>query len=137
MASNSVKIVQSRVSGGKNMISYEFWEGSPRLFNDIFGLNLHKFEASIPKVKREFNKQITSKYKRPERFHKLDGRSRVMILLMYFYRHYVTRRFMGILLGLDGASVCRIIKKLKPILSQTMKPPKRTELRIVNSMGEY
>jgi hypothetical protein len=83
MASNSVKIVQSSVSGGKNMISYEFFEISPRLFNDIFGLNLHKFEASIPKVKREFNKQITSKYKRPERFHKLDGRSRVMILLMY------------------------------------------------------
>jgi hypothetical protein len=41
--------------------------GSPRLFNDIFGVNLHEFEASILKVEREFNKQITGKYKRPGR----------------------------------------------------------------------
>jgi hypothetical protein len=111
------------------VINYEFFERGPRLFNDIFGFNLYELEALISTVEREFNKQITSKYKRPERFHKLDIRSMVMIPLMY-YRHYVTQRFRGALFGLDGASVCRIIKKFEPILSQIMKLPERTGLRL-------
>jgi hypothetical protein len=36
-----------------------------------------------------------------------------MILLIMFYRHYVTQRFMGALFGLDGASVCRVIKRYR------------------------
>jgi hypothetical protein len=46
----------------------------------------------------------------------------VLILLMY-YRHYVTQRFIGALFGIDVASVCRIIKNL------VMKLPKRTGLQ--------
>jgi hypothetical protein len=110
------------------MINYEFFVRSPRLFNYIFGINLHEFEALILRVERVFNKKIIGKYKRPGRFHKLDLRSMVMILLMY-YRHYVTQRFIGALFGIDVASVCRIIKKLEPLLSQVMKLPKRTGLQ--------
>jgi hypothetical protein len=110
------------------MLNYEFFVKNPRLFNSIFGLKLHEFEALAIKVERVFNKKIIGKYKRPGRFHKLDLRSMVMLLLMY-YRHYVTQRFIGALFGLDVANVCRIIRKLEPILSQVMKLPKRTGLQ--------
>jgi hypothetical protein len=110
------------------MLNYEFFARNPLLFNSIFGLKLHEFEKLIIKVERVFNKKIIGKYKRPRRFHKLDLRSMVMLLLMY-YRHYVTQRFIGALFGLDVANVCRIIRKLEPILSQVMKLPKRTGLQ--------
>jgi hypothetical protein len=109
------------------MINYEFFVRSQRLFNHIFGLNLREFEVLICKVKHEFNRKITGKYKRPGKLHKLDIRSMVITLLMY-YRHYVTQRVIGVLFGIDVASVCRIIGKLEPILSQIMKLPKREGL---------
>ncbi|MDR2372046.1 MAG: hypothetical protein LBD60_02780 [Puniceicoccales bacterium] len=68
IAVNSDKIVQSGASGGENEINYEFFERSLRLFNDIFGHNLRKFGALVPKVEREFNKQIASKYNVLESF---------------------------------------------------------------------
>jgi prepilin-type processing-associated H-X9-DG protein len=92
--------VQSRVSGGKNTINYAFFDGSPKLFNDIFGVNLHEFEASIPKIEREFNEQITGKYRRPGRVSMLDRQGHDSFM---YYGHYVTQRFMDALLGFDGA----------------------------------
>jgi hypothetical protein len=110
------------------MINYAFFVRSPRLFNYVFGLNLREFDVLMRKVEQGFNREIISSYKRPGRLHKLDIiRSMIMILLMY-YRHYVTQRFIGVLFGIDVASVCRIIKKLEPILSQIMKLPERTGL---------
>jgi hypothetical protein len=43
--------------------------------------------------------------------------------------HEFETRFIGALFGLDVANVCRIIRKLEPILSQVMKLPKRTGLQ--------
>jgi hypothetical protein len=64
------------------MINYKFFERSPKLFNDIFGVNLHEFEALVPEIECEFNKRTTSKYKRPGRFSRLAIRSRVMVPLI-------------------------------------------------------
>jgi hypothetical protein len=66
------------------MINYEFFAGSPRLFNNIFEFNFREFEALIPQIEREFNKRITSKYKRPRRFRKLAIKSpTIMRSIMY------------------------------------------------------
>jgi hypothetical protein len=110
------------------MIDYKFFMKNTKLFSSIFGLNIREFEVLVTKVERLFNKKVIKKYKRPGRSYKLDMKSMVMILLMY-YRHYVTQRFIGVMFGLDVANVCRIIRKLEPILSQIMKLPNRTGLQ--------
>ncbi|MDR1208451.1 MAG: transposase family protein [Holosporales bacterium] len=56
---------------------------------------------------------VIAAYKRPGRHSKLDLKHMLMILLMY-YRHYVTQEYIGMLFDLDAANVCRLIKKLEP-----------------------
>jgi hypothetical protein len=110
------------------MLKYEILIKNPSLFTRIFGLKVHEFDLIVQKVSQCWDEYVTSKYKRPGRFHKLNVRSMLMVLLLY-YRHYVTQEFVGMLFGVDAATVCRIIKKLEPILVDIMQLPERDGLQ--------
>ena len=62
---------------------------------------------------------VISNYKRPGRNYKLDLSDMILMLLLY-YRSYVTMIFVGYLFGIDDSRVCRIIQKLEPMLASVM-----------------
>lgn len=41
-----------------------------------------------------------------------------MLALLLYYRTYITHEFIGFLVGLDNSNVCRLFKKLEPILAR-------------------
>lgn len=51
----------------------------------------------------------------------------ILILLLY-YRSYITQEFVGYLFDLDKSRICRIIQKLEPILATVMAISKRKHL---------
>ena len=51
----------------------------------------------------------------------------ILILLLY-YRSYITQEFVGYLFDLDKSRVCRIIQKLEPILATVIAISKRKRL---------
>ncbi len=57
--------------------------------------------------------------KTPGRNHKLDLSDMILMLLLY-YRRYVTQIFVGYMFGIDDARVCRIIRRLEPIVASVM-----------------
>jgi hypothetical protein len=109
------------------MIKYEIIKKREDIFLRLFGVKVREFEEILSKVEPLWKSEITDKYKRPGRFCSLDLRGHLMMLLLY-YRHYITQEFTGMLFNLHKANVCRGIKKLEPLLANTMSIPKREGL---------
>lgn len=108
-------------------IRYNKIKKKPTTFNSLFGLSVAQFEQILPKVDPEWQKRVLDKYKRPGRNYTLPLEDMILILLLY-YRSYITQEFVGYLFGLDKSRVCRIIQKLEPILANIMAISKEKKL---------
>lgn len=91
----------------------------PIIFNRLFGISVSQFEGILLKVTPQWQKHVINHYKRPGRDYKLELADRLLLLLLY-YRSYITQLFVGYLFGIDDSRVCRIIQKLEPILAKEL-----------------
>lgn len=99
----------------------------PIIFLRLFGVSVAQFTEILTKVNPEWYKHIISRYKRPGRPSDLDLADMILMLLLY-YRSYITQEFVGYLFNLDKSQVCRIIQKLEPILAKVMAISKTKKL---------
>jgi hypothetical protein len=111
-----------------SMIKYEVIKKREDIFLRFFGVKVSEFEEILLKLEPLWKREILGNYKRPGRFCKLDLRGHLMMLLLY-YRHYITQEFTGMLFNLTKANVCRGIKKLEPLLATVMSLPEREGLK--------
>ena len=88
-------------------------------FQRLFGINCDQFAQIVLKVEPKWQQKIINSYKRSGRDYKLDVADMTLMLLLY-YRSYITQEFIGYLFGIDDSRVCRIIQKLEPILASVM-----------------
>lgn len=100
---------------------------TPKTFQRLFGVNVAQFEEIRQKVEPKWQLTVISRYKRPGRAYKLELCDMILMLLLY-YRSYVTQEFVGYLFGIDDSRVCRIIRRLEPILASIMALQKRKKL---------
>ena len=89
---------------------------SPIIFNRLFGISVSQFEEILLKIEPQWQKQVINCYKRPGRDYKLELGDMLLLLLLY-YRSYITQMFIGYVFGIDDSRVCRIIQRLEPILA--------------------
>lgn len=99
----------------------------PTTFHRLFGVSVSQFEAMLNKVDPLWQKKVIGRYKRPGRDYKLDVADMLLMLLLY-YRSYITQEFTGFLFGIDDSRVCRIIQKLEPLLAKVMALPNKKYL---------
>src|SRR5690606_38437771 len=92
---------------------------NPNTFQRLFGLSVAEFDIILQKMEPRWDSKVISCYKRPGRNHKLDLSDMILMLLLY-YRSYVTQIFVGYMFGVDDSRVCRIIQRLEPILASVM-----------------
>ena len=99
----------------------------PRTFLRLFVISVSEFDIILSKVLPEWQKRVLARYKGPGRPYDHSLEDMVLMLLLY-YRSYVTQEFVGFLFALDKSRVCRIIQKLEPILAKVMAISKRKRL---------
>jgi DDE superfamily endonuclease/Helix-turn-helix of DDE superfamily endonuclease len=100
-------------------IRYTKIRNQPKTFHRLFGVTPQEFAIILKKVEPMWHERVVSGYKRPGRDYKLDLSDMVLMLLLY-YRSYVTQIFVGYMFGIDDSRVCRIFKVLEPILASVM-----------------
>jgi hypothetical protein len=100
-------------------IRYTKIRNQPKTFHRLFGVTPQEFAIILKKVEPMWHERVVSGYKRPGRDYKLDLSDMVLMLLLY-YRSYVTQIFIGYMFGIDDSRVCRIFKVLEPILASVM-----------------
>jgi hypothetical protein len=100
---------------------------NPIIFNRLFGVSVSQFDEFLLKIEPQWEKQVIHCYKRPGRYYKLELAD-MLLMLMLYYRSYITQMFVGFLFGIDDSRVCRIIQKLETILAKEMALTKTKHL---------
>lgn len=100
-------------------IKYSKVKKHTKTFQRLFGISVEQFQIILEKVEPQWQTEVLDAYKRPSRPYKLEIADMVLMLLLY-YRSYITQMFIGYMFGIDAGRVCRIIQKLEPILAGIM-----------------
>jgi len=116
------------------LLTYDKLSRKPILFKSFTGLSVQEFDDI-------YNKQITKKYTKQEikrlskgkerkrdigagRPFKLDVKDRCIMLLVY-YRLYITCTLAGFLFDLNQSNICRNIQKIESLVRQCLPIPQK------------
>ena len=116
------------------MLSYNRLSKKPSLFKSFTGLSIQQFNDIYKEIKAKYKKyeikRLSSKRTRRERdvgagrHFKLIVEDRVIMLLVY-YRLYITYTLAGFLFDLDQSNLCRDIKKIESLIRQCIPIPQK------------
>ncbi len=117
------------------MLSYDRLSKKPLLFKSFTGLTVQEFDDIYDKeiAKRYTKHEIQRLFKRKDnrernigagRPFKLDLENRFLMLLVY-YRLYITYTLSGFLFDLDQSNVCRNIQKIENLVRQCIPIPQK------------
>ena len=119
-----------------SLLSYERLSRKPLLFKSFTGFTLQEFDDI-------YKNEISGKYEKYEirrlsnkkdnmerefgagRHFKLDVKNRFLMLLVY-YRLYITHTLAGFLFDLDQSTICRDIQKIEGLIRQCVPIPQKT-----------
>jgi hypothetical protein len=110
---------------------------TPGTFRQLTGITPAAFDRLLAELAPRYQHAEGRRKDRPGRRrkpgagrkHALPLADRLLMLLIY-YRTYVSHAFLGFLFGLDDSAVCRNINPLQPLLAGIFRiPERRVELR--------
>ena len=101
-------------------INYTKLKQHPTLFLRLFGLSVSHFDHLYQALDPIWQTKVVKAYQRPGRTFKLNLADMVLMTLLY-YRSYATQVFIGYLFDIDDSRVCRLIKRLEPLLAGLMR----------------
>ena len=107
------------------------------LFESFTGLTVQEFDDIYDKeIAKRYGKyeiqRLSKRNKDRERNigagrpFKLDLQNRVVMLLVYYYRLYITYTLTGFLFDLDQSSTCRDIQKIEGLIRLCLPIPHKT-----------
>ena len=134
-----------------SLLSYDRLSKKPLLFKSFTGLAIKEFDDIYYKeitkryVKHEIQRLSKKKYRKRDigagRHFTLDTRNRFLMLLVY-YRLYITYTLAGFLFGLDQSNICRDIQKIENLIRKCIPLPqklynKTKRLRTAEEVEQY
>lgn len=109
------------------MLSFDRLCNQKKNFSRLTGTKLDEFCEIIRKVKPKWE-EIQRRKKVSGRSSKLKTLEDKVLLVLIYYRFYVSFQFLEILFDLDESNICRHIQKIEPILASAIKINKNREL---------
>ena len=116
------------------MLSYDRLSKKPLLFKSFTGLTVQQFDGIYKEIKSKYKKyeikRLSSKRGKRERdvgagrHFKLIVEDRIIMILVY-YRLYITYTLTGFLLDLDQSNICRDIQKIEGLIRQCLPIPQK------------
>ena len=116
------------------MLTYDRLSRKPLLFKSFTGLSVQQFDVIFKEIESRYEKyeikRLSSKRNRIERSigagrrFKLIVKDRVIMVLVY-YRLYITYTLTEFLFGLDQSNVCRDIQKIEGLIKQSLPIPQK------------
>jgi hypothetical protein len=109
----------------------------PEAFRRLTGLTPTTFRTLLPQVAAAWNEAQRRRHQRPDRQRQpgagrkfaLSVADQLLVLLIY-YRTYVSHAFLAFLFAVDDATICRTIRRIEPLLAGLFRiPERRVELR--------
>lgn len=108
-------------------LNYKSLRKEPRNFLQLTGLKVKEFEEVINRVKSSWE-FIEGKKKCHGRNSHLATFEDKVLCVMIYYRSYITHSFLGYLFNLHNSNICRLLKKIEPILARKVSIKKDRSL---------
>jgi hypothetical protein len=114
------------------MTHTERLQRSPKAFRQLTGITPAAFDRRLADLTPRYDRAEARRKDRPGRRRKPGaGRKHVLaladrlLMLLIYYRTYVTHAFLGFLFGIDDSAVGRNINPLQPLLAGIFRIPER------------
>jgi hypothetical protein len=130
-------------------MSYARLSKKPLLFRSFTGLEISEFNEIYTEIESTYNEHERKRLSRRKRERKVGAgrpfklkvKERFVMLLVY-YRLYITYTLSGFLFDLDQSNVCRDICMLEPLVKLCIPLPKKLykrtrRLRTIDEVEEY
>lgn len=109
---------------------------NPKIFQRTLGLSLEQFELLITRMVPVWNQAEKCRKDRADRERKIGGgRSykcetlgEMVVIVLLYYKTYMTQEFVGILVDLNQGNVSRLLKKMLPLIEKAADPELATYL---------
>ncbi|WP_349967716.1 transposase family protein [Wolbachia endosymbiont of Armadillidium arcangelii] len=98
-------------------ISYEKIAKTPYIFCQLTGLKVEEFQKIVKKVRQEWERIEKEKkcHGRKSRIGTLEDK---ILCVLIYYRTYITHPFLGYLFNLHNSNICRLLKRMEPLLAR-------------------
>jgi len=114
------------------MSHHERLKRSPEAFRRLTGLTSEAFDSLLAQVEPAWHDARRRRRDRPDRRrkpgagpkHSLGVADQLLMLLIY-YRTYVSHAFLAFLFGVDDSTVCRNFRLIEPLLAGIFRIPER------------
>jgi hypothetical protein len=123
----------------------------------ILGLNLKQFNLLVEQLEPHWKEmklqKITVNRKRKiggGRSYKFETLEHKLMIVLLYYKLYITQEFLGIIVDLDQANVSRLLKKMSPLIEKAADPElvaylakakeeylKQSPCERINNWGEF
>ena len=109
-------------------LTYVAVSGKPQLFLRLTGTTVCEFQQIVSRVNPLWERTVEQGKKRHGRTGKLKTLEDKLLALLVYYRTYITHEFIGYLVGLYNANICRLFKKREPFVASKIKIKKDRSL---------
>jgi hypothetical protein len=117
------------------LLSYDRLSRKPPLFKSFTGLSVQQFDDIFKEIESRYDKyeikRLSSRKERRReravgagRRFNLVVKNRIIMVLVY-YRLYITYTLMEFLFGLDQSNVCRDIRKIERLIRRCLPIPQK------------
>lgn len=115
------------------MLFYDRLSRKPLLFKSFIGLSIKQFDDIYNEIKSKYTKHEIKRlsYRKDRkrsigggRHFKLDVKNRIIMVLVY-YRLYITYTLTGMLFDLDQSNICRDIQKIEKMIRECLPIPQK------------
>jgi hypothetical protein len=115
-----------------SLLNYKWLSKKPSLFQSITGLEVSEFDTFYTQAHDKYRDYETKRLDRPNRKHKVGAgypfklplQDRLLMLMVY-YRLYITSTLTGVLFNLDQSNVLKDIHKLEPLIKEILPLPQK------------
>jgi hypothetical protein len=98
-------------------LTYQRLRRQPLSFLNMTGLSVEEFERLVIKLTPSFQALEQSKLC-PGRTSRLATMEDKLLCVFIYYRTYITHTFLGYLFNLHNSNICRLLKKMEPLLAK-------------------
>jgi hypothetical protein len=114
------------------MLTYEWLSKKPSLFRSLTGLEVSEFDSIHAQATAKYREYEARRLGRADRKRKVGAgfpfklplKERLLMLLVY-YRLYITSTLAEVLFGLNQSNVLKDIHKLEPLVKEILPLPKK------------
>src|ERR1700743_1767420 len=98
-------------------LNYNRLKNQPVSFLKLTGLKVEEFDKIVTRLKQSFERMEAKKLLAGRTSHLTTIQDKLLCVFIY-YRTYITHIFLGYLFNLHNSNICRLIKKMEPLLAK-------------------